>query len=372
MKKLFLLGLCLFFFANANAQVVSLHQEEKTALRKLLTEDPEAEVIWTKMLKGADEALMATPNPADTILTEGILQGHPRKTKTWKSLEDMDKVYNLSLAYVVNGDKRYLKKALSFVVAWAKINQPIGNPINDTNLDQMIFAYDLIKSESPKVENRLVIKWLRQVALAEKESYNKVLGGRSKTHFNNWNSHRIKVVAQIAWTIDDDSLKTWVKAAYERQIGKNLLPDGSSHDFHERDALHYHVYDVDPLLVTATILDRDHADVTHIDPYGYQSPSGSSLKKSIDWLVPFFTGEKTHAEWVNSKSAFDRKRAANGEKGYLAGTLFKPAEARTSIALAAYFEPQLLGLYQQQINNKLKYPTWQFVLNKVKKRIQNQ
>lgn len=99
----------------------------------------------------------------------------------------------------------------------------------------------------------------------------------------------------------------------------------------------------------------------------YESKEGNSLKKSIEWLLPYFTGEKKHAEWVNSKSAFDKKRADNGEKGYIAGTLFKPSSAGTSVALAGYFDSSMLSIYQQEAKTESKYPTWQFVLNEIKR-----
>jgi hypothetical protein len=308
--------------------------------------------------------LTAVPSPADTILTEGILQGDPRKIKTWESLNDMQKVYALSLAYQINGDKKYLSKASEFLGAWAKSNRPQGNPINDTNLDRIIFAYDLLKKDITPELNSDVITWLKEVADQQIKSYDKAVK-RGKPSVNNWNSHRIKEVAEVAWAINNAELKSWAINAYKAQIEVNLLPDGSTTDFHERDALHYHVYGVDPLLVAATIIARGSS--FEGNPYTFTSKSGSSLKKSIDWLIPFFTGEKTHAEWVNSKVAFDKKRAANGEKGYIAGTLFKPAEARTSIALAQYFEPQLLTIYRKEGKKDTKYPNFQFVLNEVKR-----
>jgi hypothetical protein len=43
--------------------------------------------------------------------------------------------------------------------------------------------------------------------------------------------------------------------------------------------------------------------------------------------IAFYHGAKTHGEFVNSTVAFDKKRAANGEKGYAAGTLFEPKMA---------------------------------------------
>ncbi len=364
MKRIFLFSIFCSLFLISKAQIVSLNDTELAKLKSLIKTDDDVKEHWEAILKTADESLTAIPNPADTILTEGILQGNPRKTKTWASLEDMGKIYALSLAYKLDGNKKYLSKVSDFFMAWAKGNTPTGNPINDTNLDRIIFAYDLVKQNVKQEINLAMNNWLRETALQEIKSHNKAASGKGLTHMNNWNSHRIKEVAEIAWTINDTELKKWVLAAYKTQISKNLLPDGSSFDFHERDALHYHIYDIDPLMVAAIIITRAKVGES---PYAYQSTEGSSLKKSVDWLVPFFTGEKTHAEWVNSKSAFDKKRAANGEKGYIAGTLFKPSEARSSIALANYFDPQMLEIYQQQTKISSKYPTWQFVLNEVKR-----
>lgn len=365
MRSFFFLSLCCLLLAKSNAQVVSLNSAELKKLKNIVRTDADAQKQWESLLKDADEALSSTPNPADTILTEGILQGDPRKTKTWKSIEDMQKVYALAFAYKITGDKKYLNKTSEFLLAWATRNQPQGNPINDTNLDRIIFAYDLVKKDLSADVNSATITWLTKVGTQQIKSFDKAASSKKTTYMNNWNSHRLKEVAEVAWSINDEQLKLWVIDIYKKQISKNLNPDGSSYDFHERDALHYHIYDVDPLMVAATILQRD--SNFGDNPYHYKSAEGSSLKGSVDWLVPFFTGEKTHAEWVNSKSSFDKKRAANGEKGYIAGTLFKPVEARTSIALAGYFDDKMLGLYQANINSKSKYPTWQFVLNEVKK-----
>jgi hypothetical protein len=132
-------------FVAADAQVVSLNAKELQKLKNLVQTDGEVKAHWQDLLKDADAALKDTPNPPDTILTEGILQGDPRKIRTWKSIEDMQKVYALAFAYKITDNTKYLTKAVDFLMAWANKNQPQGNPINDTNLDKIIFAYDLVK-----------------------------------------------------------------------------------------------------------------------------------------------------------------------------------------------------------------------------------
>lgn len=366
MNKLFLLYVFCFAFMIANAQVVSLKTNEIGKLKKLILKDQEVNTHWQALLKTADQSLSDTPNPADTILSEGILQGDPRKTKTWKCLEDMSKVYALGIAYKVNGDQKYLTKASEFLLAWASRNKPQGNPINDTNLERIIFTFDLLKKDLKPAVVLAVSAWLSEVAKQEIKTYTIALTNKGGAKsINNWHSHRIKEITQIAYALSDNELKHKAIEYYLHQISSNLKADGSSFDFHERDALHYHIYDVDPLLVAATILNREVNN--DIDFYSYVSKEGNSLKKSVNWLLPYYTSEKTHAEWVNSKSAFDKKRAENGEKAYIAGTLFKPIEARTSIALAGYFDSDMINFYRKEANTNAKYPSWQFVLNEVKR-----
>ena len=147
------------------------------------------------------------------------------------------------------------------------------------------------------------------------------------------------------------------------QLVKNLYADGSGYDFKERDALHYHAYDLEPLLKLAIVLKR----ATGQDYYSYVSETGSSIKKSTEWFVPFVTGEQTHEEFVHSKVRFDSLRAANHEAGYKAGTLFDSKNGLKTLALAAYFDPQLADTYKKAKHTSEQYGDWQLVLNAVRK-----
>ena len=148
-------------------------------------------------------------------------------------------------------------------------------------------------------------------------------------------------------------------ALYIDQIDHNLHADGSSYDFYERDALHYHMYDIEPLL-TLAIAARN----SGVDLYGYQSREGASLAKAVAFLLPFAQGTKTHAEFVNSKVGFDKKRADAGQKEYEAGASFEPRSASNVLSLTQQFQPNLLETIQK-LSRKAspKYPNWQIVLN---------
>jgi hypothetical protein len=68
---------------------------------------------------------------------------------------------------------------------------------------------------------------------------------------------------------------------------------------------------------------------------------------------------------VNSKVAFDRKRAEAGEAKFEIGARFNPQDALTALDLAAYFDPTLKNLVCQLAGaaSGTKFPTWQSVLN---------
>jgi len=358
MKKIFLLALLAICFVSAKAQYVSLNNAEIDKLKQLVASDPSAKARFNELQKVADAALNETPNPIDTIRSEGKLAGDPKKTATGVSLRDMKKMYALALLYRTGGDRKYLDKSVAYLVAWSKFNTPNGDPIDDTNLDP-VEAYDLIKSNIDAPNNKLITAWLAQTAQME---INKFKPGK-ETAYNNWHSHRLKEIGEIGFALQDDKYTQYAVEGMKQQIGKNLLPDGSSVDFKLRDALHYHVYDLEPLLKLAIILKR----ATGVDYYNYVSDQQTSIKKSVEWLLPYLNGQKTHGEFVNSTVSFDKKRAANGEKDYVAGTSFEPKNGVATLELTEYFYPDAINLIQKLKATDQNYPDWQLVLNKVKR-----
>jgi hypothetical protein len=184
----------------------------------------------------------------------------------------------------------------------------------------------------------------------------------SATGFNNWNSHRLKLVGLIGFVLRDRQFIQTAIGGFHEQIAADLQPDGSSFDFHERDALHYHCYTLEPLLVLAIAAHQNGIQGL----YQYAAPNGASLAKSVAFLLPFAEGKRKHPEFVNSKVDFDRRRDAAGQNGYQSGTPFDPKDARRSFELASFFEPQLGELAAQLASKpQRRFATWQAVLNEV-------
>lgn len=352
----FLMGLLWGHVALAQT---GLNSEEVRQLKDLAHSNGTVRRYVESLQAMANTALENEPNPIDTLRTEGLLQGDPRKTATWEALKDVHEMYALAVTYQVTRQREYLDKAAVFLIAWADSNFSRGDPIDDTNLDPAIEAYDMLKNDLVPGERKRICRWFSRIANAEIHArFND--SNRSTAH-NNWNAHRLKIVGEIGLATGDKTLQADAIAGIKEHIGRNLLPDGRSKDFVARDAIHYHLYDLEPLLKLAIALKR----ATGVDYYTYQAPSGSSLQKSVEWLLPYLDGRQTHAEFVHSTVEFDRRRAQNGETSYKAGTLFQPGSAEATVVLAAYFDDKLMDLARRLLGSDEQYPNWQAVINQV-------
>ncbi len=339
------------------AQTINLAATERANLARLLSSDPEARQLFQKLQREADRYVADPGQPVVRIQTAGRMESDPAKVASRRGLEDMKKLHALEWAYVVTGKAEYRAAAERIITHWAEVNEPTGLPIDETKLEPLFLAYGLIRTECSEQERKTVDAWLRKIADQEQQSGNR----ESATAFNNWNSHRLKIVGLIGFVLADRPLIDWAVAGFKRQIEANLEPDGSSYDFHERDALHYHCYTLEPLLSLALAAERH-----GIHLYHYEAPNGASLPKAVAFLVPYCRGEKTHAEWVHSKVEFDRVRADAGEKKFVPGTLFKPREASRVLELASYFDSQFRSLAVSVSGiSAVKYPSWRLVLNDV-------
>ena len=203
----------------------------------------------------------------------------------------------------MTGDARYADKARAFILAWAEANQPDGDAINETQFEPLIVSYDLLRGTFSTADRLKVDGWLRHKAT--------VLWNDRRGLSDNWFSHRLKVAGLIGWTIDDGTLVAEAVDGFHRQINRNFKPDGASTDFYLRDALHYHLYDVEPLLTLARTAERSGQKF-----FDYPATNGATLQRGVDFVVPFANGTKTHVEFVNSKVKFDQKRAQNGQGEY--------------------------------------------------------
>jgi hypothetical protein len=346
---------------NAKAQYASLNAGEFKTLAAIIGQDAAAKTTFQEFQATADKALTETPNPIEEITSEGMLAGNPDKIKSLKAVEDADKIYALALVYKLNTNKTYLGKATEYLLAWSKVNKASGDPIDETKLEALYSGYDMIRGVVKPESRKAIDTWLESIADGELNS--QYLRDNKSTAMNNWNSHRIKIMAMIAYTLHIEKYNKLIQDEMKRQIAVNLYPDGAGYDFKERDALHYHIYTLEPLVMAAIVIYR----ATGVNYFSYESATGSSIKRSMEFLLPFVTGEKTHGEFLNSTVPFDKQRAKNGEKGYEAGSKFDASTGIYVLELASYFNKKYGEAVLQTFPKGNHNADWQLLLNKARK-----
>ncbi|OPA88096.1 alginate lyase [Pseudomonas fluorescens] len=290
-------------------------------------------------MAAAQRHLADQPNPLAHLHTEGTLPHHGIREQSIAAEKDWPVMRQAALAWRLSGDPRYLKQVDNYLAAWADVYQPDFNPIDETNLDMLINAYaltaDHLRLETRDASRRLISN-LGNGYIARIEQFH---GPRKGTQTNNWQSHRVKLVTVAAAALGDKAMLEQAHQLFKQQIADNVLPDGSVTDFQDRDALHYVVYDLEPLVQAALAA----------KPYGGDwlnlKTNGASLAAALDWLVPYANGQRSHQEFVHTHVQFDKDRAGVGEAGY-SGT-WQPKSSATLFWLAAQLDTRYLPVAKQ-------------------------
>ncbi|HEX8472187.1 MAG TPA: alginate lyase family protein, partial [Brevundimonas sp.] len=278
-------------------------------------------------IASADAALVRAPGPLAVVHTEGTLPGQGIRDVSLVARRDLPTMLDLALAYRLTGERKYLDVANRFLLAWADTYVVSLNPIDETNFDAMILAYDLTEPDLPAQTREAMDRFLRNLATG----YLDDMDGAPKHFYTNWQSHRIKIAALASFQLGDPRLIERTFEDYRKHVASNVLADGTVFDFYERDAIHYVLYNVDPMMVAA-LAARAHGQ----DWFGWKNASGTGVSSVIDWLIPYVEGAKTHQEFVHSRISFDAERLAAGQTEY-AGP-WRPERAVNTLALASLLE----------------------------------
>lgn len=284
----------------------------------------------------AAEAHARAPQPMRVTHVEGVLPTRPEYQAAEAARRDWTRLLALALAWRVDGDARWRESLARYFEAWLAIYEISGNPIDETRLGDWLLAERLAGDALPDALRRRTQSFACQLA----DRYLQLPPARRATSTNNWQSHRVKLAVMAAHNCGDDDRVRRARALFARQLQDNLTPDGPTVDFEERDALHYVVYSLEPL-VEAALFDAAHAPGL----YATSTRDGRSLARSLRWLAPYAEGTLTHQEFVRSRVRFDAERAAAGVPGF--SGLFEPKAARQLYWMAARLDEQWQPLAQQ-------------------------
>ncbi|MBB5065847.1 alginate lyase family protein [Granulicella mallensis] len=291
------------------------------------------------VVRMATTFLSETPHPMARIHTEGTLPHHGIRDESVAAEKDWDGMLALGLAYRLTGDKKYLAAEDCYLGAWTAVYRVSLNPIDETNLDKWMLAYDLTRGNlSPKTEEQTAALWKAMAA-----GYIDWMEKNGQKDTGNWSSHRVKLAVMAAYEAGDPALEARAAAVFREQVKRNIRPDGSVEDFYKRDALHYVVYDLDPLQMAAL------SAKVHGESWFHEGAGGRNIAHGVDWLVPYAVGQTKHMEFVHSTVAFDAARDKAGEKGYSGE--WDPAAGVQTLTLAALLDPQYASAARQCVEH---------------------
>lgn len=272
------------------------------------------------------------PSPLPHVHTEGILPHQGIYDASMAAKKDLPIMQDAALAWRVTGEANWLALARRYLMGWVGTYRPGYNPIDETGFDTLIETYAIIKDVLPEQERAHVHQFLEDWAHGYLQSIDE--RNHRTIWVNNWQSHRVKLVTLMAVALDDPELFNAARQLFQRQIAANINPNGETQDFGDRDALHYVVYDLQPLVQAALAAQRRGEDWYH-----WRTAEDASLEKAVAWLTPYVSEERTHEEFVHSHVRFDAMRAQAGLKGFTG--LFDPHAAAALYWLASRVDPAL-------------------------------
>jgi hypothetical protein len=327
------------FAALAVVVPVQAHAQSQDAPNWCPVPPADAKAYLPPLIRELQPKLDSQPAPMDHVHTEGTLPHHGIRDQSIEAERQWPVMRDAAYAWRAGAGDAYLALATRYFEAWIGTYKPDFNPIDETNLDTLIQTYAVIAPTLKPEERTAAQAYIRAWAkgyIEEIDSHRVVSASPQATTWNNnWESHRVKLVTMMAVALDDDALFEAARRLFRAQLEVNMHGDGEVIDFEERDAMHYVIYDLEPLAQAALA-----ARVRGEDWFNYRAPNGASLAKGFAWLKPYADGDKPHEEFVHSKVLFDAQRAAAGEKGYSGP--FDPSAAGNVMWLGAAFDPAYL------------------------------
>ncbi len=337
-----------------NTNSLILKAEEQQNLSVLINEDPEALRLYKPIVKEANSYLNDKPSPLIILNYEGMLDTDSARILTEISLSDMAKVIAWYYAYFGDPKAEYGNKIREYVLAWARTYVPTGNTINENKFVPLFWGYYMFKDKFSVRERELVEGWMIDIANHQIN--------RPRTSNNNWQVKRIKIIGLVGGITRNKAMVDTALVWTKKYINTSLFEDGTSNDLRHRDALHYHNSGLKALLTLCINLAIFNE---RFDLYDYVADGGGSIKKSVEYVIPYALGDKTHKEWVNSKVELDRRRAAAGISKYQTGMLFDPQTSLELFELSCHYDRDHYNVLAHLLGqDKKKYTmTWASMLN---------
>jgi hypothetical protein len=169
------------------------------------------------------------------------------------------------------------------------------------------------------------LTWLRESELGRRES-------QARNNHGTW--YDVQVVALALATGQVDLARETLQFSHKRRIGRQIDPDGRQPEELQRTkSWHYSIFNLQAFVELANLGDR-----AGVDLWTYQTPDARSIRKAIDWLIPFGTGDKS---WTTPEIGGFKSEALWPIVREAAFCLHDPQLAAAAARLGAHQEDRL-------------------------------
>jgi hypothetical protein len=217
-------------------------------------------------------------------------------------------VETLGLAYYLTGKESYAEHAARLLRTWfldpaTRMNPHLnygqairglvdGRGIGIIETIRLVSVVDSVgllgSSRAWKAEDQEgMVAWMKEYLQWLLTSKN----GRDEQRATNNHGtyYDVQVVALALFTGQEAVARRVLEEAKEKRIAAQVRPDGSQPRELERTrSFSYSAYNLNAMTKLGTLGDRQGIDLWH-----YQSPGGGSIRKALDYLVPYIDESKT-------------------------------------------------------------------------------
>jgi Alginate lyase len=248
--------------------------------------------LLARILNKATIDAKRTPAPVRRLASAGISKpDDPELVESRRAFGDSDRAVILALAWRATSNQPWLDGATRILLAWSNVNHPTGHPIDETRLDGMLWAYDLIRCQLQFADRTAIENWFSQMREAKRRW---VFGER--TALNNHRTHQLKMLIALQALLSPGELAELRSQATGHASTNLPSPEGVSRDFTERGALRYHVYNLEAWIEIAL--------------------TGACCEDAVERAYAFMLARlRDHpdaTEFENSSAPIDRERAQAG------------------------------------------------------------
>ncbi len=296
-----------------------------------------------RVLRVAADSTGLVAHPIERFELAGTLNSHPGHVRSDEAKRDFSGIFALAVAGRYASEplrSRSRATAAAALLSWARVYPPTGNPVDEWFFVPLLQAIDLVAGALVAADRATLLSWARAFAASGDRFYGR-LGGGNKVRFNNWMARRLLIRCVACTVAADSAARAAIPGMLAEFVARNYVAgpsgerDGRTFDFLQRDALHYHVAAVQPLV-----------EITLFAPDLVDGQARAAIASGLEFLRPFFLGEREHVEFARTTVSFDVARRDDGNPVF-ANAPWDPARGRVVLRLARAAFPQVRGWTEQ-------------------------